>query len=79
MKWYYSVSTNTIWTSFDYGTVEADTREEAKQKALDQLKYDFQKANDALEHCDVTQGFRVEFSESQIEIKELIDRAILNH
>jgi hypothetical protein len=68
MKWNYSVSTNTIWTSFDYGIVEANTKEEAKQKALKQLRYDFEKANTVLAQADVTQGFQLSFNESQIEI-----------
>lgn len=68
MIWEYSNSTNTIWTSFDYGTVEADTREEALKKAKKQLEYDLKKANDALAHCDITNRFKIEMNLDQIEI-----------
>lgn len=66
--YHYSVSTNTIWTSFDCGDVEAENREQAREKAIAQLKYDFDKANEALKHCDITDGFKVEFDPSQVQI-----------
>lgn len=65
----YSVSTATIWTSFDYGTVEANSIEEAKEKAIEKLKYDFSKVNDVLASADVTQGYSVEFDENSVEVK----------
>jgi len=69
----YSVSTNTIWTSFDYGEVEAETIEEARIKAITELTNDFKKANDAFDHCDITKGFKIEFNERdvQVNIKKL--------
>lgn len=69
-KFRYSVSTNTIWTSFDYGEVEAENMEKARQKALEQLAYNFQKANDVLDHAEITQGFKVDFDKTQIQIEE---------
>lgn len=69
-KWNYTVSTNTIWTSFDFGTVEAETQEQARKKAIEKLKYDFSKVNDALRHSDNTNGFEVYFDESQVEVSE---------
>ncbi len=68
MIWKYNNSTNTIWTSFDFGEVEADTKEEALQKAKKQIEYDLKKANDALAHCDITDGFEISMDLSQIEV-----------
>ena len=65
-KYEYSVSTNTIWASFDYGEVEAQDIEQAKKLAIEKLRYDFKKANDALEHCDITKGFTLNFNESDV-------------
>ena len=47
-NWSYTVSSNSLWTSFDYGTVEADTYEEAYEKAYTKLKEDFDFVNDCL-------------------------------
>ena len=69
-KYKYSVTTNVIWCSFDFGEVEAETREEAREKAKDQLMYDFDKANKAFEHCDNTSGFQIAFNETEIMIEE---------
>jgi hypothetical protein len=70
MKTYrYSVSTSTIWTSFDNGEVEAEDIEAATKLAVEKLKYDFEKANEALAHCDVTKGFSIEFSEDQVQVE----------
>lgn len=67
-KYQYSVSTSTIWASFDFGEVEAQNIEEARAKAIEQLRCDFQKANDVFAHCDVTQGFFVEFNEDEVTV-----------
>lgn len=69
--WEYSVSTPTIWTSFDCGQVEAKSYEEAMEKAIAKLNYDFRKVNDILGSCDPTIGFTVEFDESQVEVNEI--------
>lgn len=69
MIWDYSLSTNTIWTSFDYGQVEADTYEEACALALKKLKYDVDKANTVFKHCDITEGFTLEMNYEQLEVK----------
>jgi hypothetical protein len=69
-KWNYTVSTNTIWTSFDFGTVEAETQEQARTKAIEQLKYDFNKVNDVLRYSDNTSGFEIFFDETQVEVTE---------
>jgi len=47
-KWRYTLSTNTIWLNFDCGEVEAETKEEARQLSLDQLKADLAHANSIL-------------------------------
>ena len=71
MKTYlYSVSTNTLWTSFDYGEVEACSVEQARKLAIEKLKYDFKKANDSLSHCDNTIGFSVDFNEDDVSVIE---------
>ena len=64
----YSVSTTIIWTSFDSGQVKAENREEAKKLAAEELKENFQKANDALAFADNTKGFSLEFNPDCIEI-----------
>jgi hypothetical protein len=69
MIWDYNLSTNTIWTSFDYGQVEADTYEEACELALKKLKYDVDKANTVFNHCDITDGFYIEMNYDQLEVK----------
>lgn len=61
MKYNYSVSTNTLWASFDFGHVEADSIEEARDKAIEKLEYDFSKANTVLDQADITKGFTIEF------------------
>lgn len=66
-KYQYSVSTNTIWTSFDFGEVEADNYEDARTLAIEKLKADFRKANDAL----ATIGLDVQFAEDQVEVTEI--------
>lgn len=70
-KWDYSVTTYTIWSSFDYGSVEAETYEEALEKAKAQLDYNFNKVNEVLNSCDPTIGFKIEYDESQIEVNEI--------
>jgi hypothetical protein len=76
MKRYsYTVSTSTIWTSFDYGEIEADNELEARKKAIAQLRYDFDKANESLAHCDNTKGFSIHFNDSEVQIK-LLQEAI---
>lgn len=70
-KWHYAVSTSTIWASFDFGTVEAETREEALEKAKVKLDYNFKKANDILDSCDPTIGFTINYDKSQIELEEI--------
>ena len=62
----YSLQANTIWLSFDYGEVQANTIEEALELAKTQLKYDIDKANEVLAHADVTQGFNISVDFSQL-------------
>lgn len=71
MKWEYSISTNTIWASFDHGQVEAPTEAKALELAKLEVKYAFDKANSAFNHCDNTLGFRLEFDETQIELTKV--------
>lgn len=71
MKWQYSNTTNTIWTSFDYGVVEAETKEEAEILAKKELEYNLKKVNEVLNCCDPTIGFTIEMNLEQIEILQL--------
>ena len=64
----YTVSTNTIWASFDFGEVVASTLEEATKKAIEELTYDFDKANEALAYCGITEGFKIEFAASEVRV-----------
>jgi len=70
-EWEYSLTTSVIWASFDNGVVKANSKEEAKTKALAQLTYDLNKVNDALKHCDVTSNFNVDMNFDCLEIKEI--------
>lgn len=70
MKWTYNNSTHTIWTSFDYGEVEADTYEEAKEKAIAEMKENIQLANDAFKKCPETECFNIEMNFKDIEVEE---------
>ena len=67
----YSLSTNTIWTSFDYGNVKANDKEEATLKAIEELKYNLEKCNAALQFSDNTAHFSINMDFSQIEITEI--------
>ena len=68
-KWNYTVSTDRIWTSFDYGEVEADDYNEALQKAIAELNENFSIANKALEDADT--GFRISYTTRDITIEEI--------
>lgn len=65
----YTISTNSIWTSFDHGTVQATNINEALNKATKELKESFDKVNQVLMHCDNTIGFTLDFDPDNIEIK----------
>ena len=47
--WEYSVSTNSIWSSFDCGEVEAENYHMAYKLALAKLEEDFSKVNEVLQ------------------------------
>ena len=55
MKRYrYSVSTSTIWTSFDYGTVLADSLEDATIRAKNIVSFQLKHANELLQpYCTI--------------------------
>lgn len=75
-KWDYSVSTNTLWASFDYGQVKAKNYAKALEKAKKKLNNDFDKVNDVLTSADVTKGFSVGFDESQIVLTEVLKKSV---
>lgn len=70
--WDYSNSTETIWTTFDYGTVEAETEEEAKEKAITEIKNELKKVNEILtKHGYQSDGDRtIEMSFTDIQVTE---------
>lgn len=65
MIWNYKLTTNTIWLSFDYGQVVANTMEEAREKAKIRLKNDLAQANDLLEPI----GVRIDLDFTQLEVE----------
>lgn len=65
-KYKYSVSTNIIWASFDYGEVFANSHEEAKKLAIIELDGNFKKANELLS------GFAdIHYNVDEIQIEEI--------
>ena len=71
MKQYtYNLNGTSIWTSFDFGEVEAENFEEAIKKAKAKIQEDFDRVNLALAHCDNTLGMRVDFDPDQLELTE---------
>lgn len=71
MKQYtYKLETPAMWSSFDYGEVEADNIEEAIVKAKEEIKYNFDKVNDVLNYAEITQGFTISYDEAQLEVTE---------
>lgn len=67
----YSYKTAISHTSFDYGEVEAETTEEAREKAINQLNYDFEKVNAALNTLDNTKGFSIHFNPSDVTLTHI--------
>jgi hypothetical protein len=70
-KYSYSVSTMTIWASFDFGEVLATSYENAKELARAEIEANFKKVNDALAANPETKGMTVECDSSQVEVKEV--------
>ena len=68
-KWKYTVSSNNIWASFDGGTVEARTIQQAQIKAGAELQVQFDKANAALAANPETAGMTIEFNMGNIELE----------
>jgi len=64
----YSVSSESIWASFDHGTVEAYDIDEAKELALIELNEAFEKVTLALNYAGNTLGFTIEFSKDNIQV-----------
>lgn len=65
----YSVSTNTIWTSFDYGTVLAHDAEEAKGKAKKLVSQALDKCNKQLKRL----GMTIEIDLDQLVITPILE------
>jgi hypothetical protein len=68
MKTYqYSVSTSVLWASFDFGTVEAQDIQEARDKALEALKNDFSEVNKLIALI----GHSIDFNKDAVEVIEI--------
>lgn len=67
-KYEYTVSSNNVWTSFDYGQVEANSKEEALAKAIEKLSKDFEKVNNALLKSELVIGASVSFDPKNVEV-----------
>ena len=65
----YSVSTNTIWTSFDYGTVLAHDVEEAEEKAKKLVSEALDKCNKRLKRL----GMTIEIDLDQLVITPILE------
>ena len=70
-KYRYRLASGSMWCSFAYGEVSASSIEEARSKVIEKLKYDFEKANDALNHCDTTKGYNLWFNHDDIKVTEI--------
>ncbi len=64
----YSCTSENIYASFDYGTVLASNIEDATELAKKKILYDLKKCNDALKHCDITIGFKVEMNLDELTV-----------
>lgn len=72
MKTYkYSVSTETIWTSFDGGTVKAENYSAACTKAEAEVQYHLDITNKALAANPETKGITIDISMDQIQVNEV--------
>lgn len=65
----YNLPYSNVNISFDYGIVIANSTEDALCKAIEELQYNFKKANDAFNHCDITLGFEIGFSASDVTVQ----------
>jgi len=75
--WKYSLTTNTVWTSFDYGEVIAKTYDLAKQLAKIELTFKLKAANAVLDANPKTKGMNIGmcFDDITVELnKEKIKR-----
>lgn len=66
--WEYSVSTDTVWTSFDFGEVKAKTVESAYKKAKRKVKKDLKKCNSLLK--EIGQTIEIDFDQLTIRLKD---------
>lgn len=70
MKSYnYSVSTSLLYTSFDYGIVEAETREEAMVLAIAELDLEFELVNTVLKVGG--HNGKIYFDRNGVELEEI--------
>ena len=70
-KFNYALPTSsTFCASFDYGFVWAKDADEAREKAIHELKYNVEKVNSILSHSDNTLGFSIEICTDELSIEE---------
>lgn len=70
-KYEYFLPTYVIGVNFTFGKVEANSLEEAKQKAKEEIGYKLNKVNEVLNTADVTQGYKIKMDLTNLEIIEL--------
>lgn len=63
MIWNYRLTTNTIWLSFDFGQVEAETKEEAIKNATNQLKEALEKVK------PIGESISLDFTQIEVELE----------
>lgn len=68
----YKITTNTIWTSFDYGEVQAENRDDAERIAIERLTEDLELVNQKLSQFATTKHMVINMDLDQIEIEEVI-------
>lgn len=66
-KWQYTCSTNTIWTNFDYGEVEAESLHLATLHAKAEINENLRIANVALEPF----GLSININTDQIDVQPM--------
>jgi hypothetical protein len=69
--WEYYLPSNSMWSSFDFGHVKAETLKQALIKAEAEIRYQLNKANAALAANPETAGLNFDINCDGIEIKEV--------
>ena len=74
--WEYSLPSDAMWSSFDYGHVKAETLDGALTKAEAEMLYQLNKVNAALAANPETAELDIDIDFSYIEVKEVPEERI---